>query len=305
MKDVLVILSLVLALGAGAVAGYGFFERTRQVESLNRAIDKLRSRLDASENTTQELRTQTQEIADSSVTPQMVEREMAELRNEVSAVTMKVERQELAIGEMAEAGRNRTAQVAKLSRMVQNAPAAGGGSSVRTEDIEELIEEKLKQRQPMGKEPHLSAVAARIGLEEVERKALEDILRQKKNELMTVLKTPRADGSCMADEIADLFIGILKSGDPEGPEAKKKAQQFWVSLTKERVPGTDKTYFEEGMRIHQETRQAFKESLSEKQYQAFEALGIENAGDIKIDDDPLGAYVLQRAKEAGVEIPGQ
>ncbi len=302
MKDVLVVLSLVLALGAGGVAGYGFFQQNRQVESLNRAIDGLRSRLDATENTAQQLRARTQEISDSSVTPQMVERDMADLRDKVSSMTTKVEKHDLAISEMAEAGRNRTAQVAKLSRMVQNAPAGSSGSGVRKEDIEELIEEKIKNRQPMGKEPPLSAVAARLDLTETERNTLETILRQKKNEMMVLLKTPRPDGGNVLDDFADKIIDVMATGDEQ--KGKKVFVELFQRLAAEKVPGTDKTYLANILTMQEATRGAFKEALSENQFKTFEALRIENPMDIKIPNDPLGLYLQERAQASGA-IPGE
>ena len=87
-------------------------------------------------------------------------------------------------------------------------------------------------------------------------------------------------------------------------EVQKKFVKFFGRLASEKVPGTDQTYLVKITELHQSTRQAFKQTLSEKQFAAFEALGVENATDIKIDNDPLGAYIMQRMQAAGVNPDG-
>lgn len=306
MKTVLTFVALILALGAAGAAGYGYLERSHETEQLNSTIESLESRLAAAEHKFADFQEQqNKKAADASASPQALEKDMADLREKVAGVNTRVEVLGTQVGALREYDKKSKVQMARLEKAVQISPSGAAGGTVRREDIEDLIEEKIKGRQPMGKEPPLSAVAARLDLEEVERDALEDIIRQKKNELMTLLKTPRADGSSKLDEIADVFIEVLKSGNPEGPEAKKKAMKAYLSLAAEKVPGTEKTYFVEIVRMQQETRDAFKQALSRKQYQAFEALQIENAMDIKIDNDPLGAYIMQRAQAEGVTLPGQ
>jgi cell division protein FtsL len=305
MKSVLTVIALILALGAAGVAGYGFLERTREANSLNETIEKLNTRLAAAERKVNELMVE-EEPSEETMTPKERDKNIVALREKVEDVTSQVENLDSRIVNLQQSDKQNKIQIGKLETKMENIPAGGAvASAVRREDIEELIEEKMKSQQRLGKEPPLSAVAARLGLEDFEKKALEDVLRKTKNEMMTLLKTPRADGSNKLDEIADVFIDIFKSGDPDSPESKKKAMKFFLSLGTEKIPGTEKSYLEEIGRIHEETRAAFKETLSEKQYQDFEALGIENAGDIKIDNDPLGTYIMQRAQAEGVPLPGQ
>ena len=154
----------------------------------------------------------------------------------------------------------------------------------------------------MGKEPQLSAVAARLDLEEVEQAALEDILRQKKNDMMVLLKTPRTDGTNLLDEFGDQIIEVMSSGDEQ--QAKKVFMKFFQRIASDRIPGTDKTYLAEVIRMQEETREAFKSALSEKQFQSFQILGVQNAMDIKIPNEPIEVYLQQRMQASG-GAPGE
>jgi cell division protein FtsL len=304
MRTAIAVIALIVALGAAGAAGYGFLERTSKTDDLGDTITKLKKRLEFAERKVDELTAKEAEQPESGFTPQKAEKEIVALREKVGEVTSQVEALDTQIGNLRQSDRDNKVQIAKITTKLEGIPAgAASGSMVRKEDIEELIEERIKSRQPIGKEPPLSAVAARIGLEDVERKALEDILRKKKNEMMTLLKTPRADGSNMLDEFGDALVQVLGSGGGK-QEMKKTFMKFLGRLTSEKAPGTDETYFAKITALHEGTRQAFKETLSEKQFRAFEALGIENATDIKIPEDPLGIYLMQRLQAAGVTPPG-
>ena len=81
--------------------------------------------------------------------------------------------------------------------------------------------------------------------------------------------------------------------------------KFFQRISAEKVPGTEKTYFVEMLSLQEETRKAFKATLSKEQFRAFEVLGIQNPmEDIKIPNDPIGLYIEQRLIDSGV-IPGQ
>lgn len=302
MRTFLAFLALILALGAAAVAAYGYYERTCEAKRLSETIESLESRIAAAERMAQSMKN-LQESEDAAVPP-AVDKEMASLREKVEGVNTRVEILGTQVSALRESDKTKNLKLAKIEENLASAPAASPvGSSVRKEDIEELIEEKMKGQQRLGKEPPLSAVAARLELEEVERGALEDILRQKKNEFMTLLKSPRADGTNMLEEFADEIIGVMVSGDEQ--KAKQTFMKFFQRLAAEQVPGTEKTYLAEIVRMQAETRDSFKTALSEKQYQAFEALGIENAMDIKIPNEPIEIYLQQRMQASGAAPGGQ
>jgi hypothetical protein len=303
MKTLLTCIALILALGAAGVAGYGYYERTGEVKRLNDTIAELESRIAANKQMFDEFLKQGEKSTDTEAVPQAVEKDMASLREKVESVSTRVEVLGTQVSALRESDKKNKVQIARLEKNAATpSGAAVGGGTVRKEDIEDLIEEKMKGRQPLGKEPPLAAVAARLELEDVERKALEDILRQKKNQMMELLQTPRADGGNMLDDFADQIIEVMASGDEQ--EGKKVFMKFFQRLASDRVPGTDRTYFVDIVKMQQETREAFKTALPEQQFQAFEALGIENPMDIKIDNDPLGLYLQQRMQAQGVTPPG-
>ena len=302
MKSILMLIALVLAVGAAGVAGYGYFVLCGEVESRRNAMDTLNSRMDAAENTIHLLKEQTRKASELAEIPQVVEKDIAALREEVARVGSRMETLGSRIDTLSQSERKQTAEIARLEKTPRNtASGATSGSMVSREDVEKLIEQKIRERQPQhGQPPELSAVAQQLELDEVEKKALENIIRKKKNEQMELLKTPRADGSNLLDEFAEDMVAAFSSEEPRDQATRKAFMKLQQRVSSENVPGTEITYAEAMNRKRDETRQAFKETLSQGQYQAFEAMGINNPMDLRIPDDPMGTYIHQHLKAAGV-----
>ena len=304
MKTLLTFIALILALGAAGAAGYGYIERTREAAKLTDTIDSLEARIALAERMVKEFQDQqAKQDSEAAEVPPAVEKNMADLREKVEGVNTRVEVLGTQVSALRESDKKSRFQIDRLEKQAASTPAgAVAGSAVRKEDIEDLIDEKMKGHQPLGKEPQLSAVAARLDLEEVEQAALEDILRQKKNDMMVLLKTPRTDGTNLLDEFGDQIIEVMSSGDEQ--QAKKVFMKFFQRIASDRIPGTDKTYLAEVIRMQEETREAFKSALSEKQFQSFQILGVQNAMDIKIPNEPIEVYLQQRMQASG-GAPGE
>ncbi len=297
MKMLLAFAALIVALGAAGAAVNGYFERSSEAERLNAAMDTLEARVFAAEQTVEFMQAQSQQVPETAAQPQVGDEDTAALQEKVEAL-------EAQVSSLQESERENGAQIARLGEKMESAPVSSpAGPVVRKDEIEDLIDEKMKGRQPLGKEPPLSAVAARLDLEEIERNQLEDILRRKKNEMMTLLQTPRADGTNLLDEFSDELISLMASGEADGQAGKKVFMKFFQRVASERVPGTEKTYLAEIIKMQQETRDAFKQALSPKQYQAFEVLAVPDPLEIKIPSEPIEVYIQQRAQASGV-VPG-
>jgi len=305
MKAFLTLLTFVFALGAIAVAGYGYYERTREVEELRQTIGDLEARISMTQQTADLLKKQSEETLDESELSPAVEKEMSQLREKVEAVKTQVNVLDTQVSALRETGKTRNNQIAGLQqKLASGAAPVPADSVVRREDIESLIDEKMQGQKKLGKEPPLAAVVAQLDLDEIERDALEDVLRQKKNDMMTLLQTPRMDGTNMLDEFGDELIKIMTAGEPDEEKARQTFVKFFGRLAAERVPGSEKTYLAEIIRMQEETRRGFKQALSKDQFRSFEALGIQNAMDIKIPNEPIEMYLQQRMQASGA-TPGQ
>jgi hypothetical protein len=302
MKSVVAFAALILALVAAGIAGYGFLESNRKVQALSDEIASLRLRIEADGQTIGRLQEMTQEAAQTPASPQVIEKDMAELREKVQSVKTRMEVLDTQVAALRESDKSTRGQVARIKKQVDTAPAGVPPESVvRREDVEKLIEQKMKGHQPQRGPVPIEALAEQLKLDEAEKKAIEDILRQKKNERMTLLKTPRADGSNLLDEFADGLVKAMSSGEPDEHAMREVHMKFQRRMMTEKVPGGETTYAEITMKQQQETREALKAALSREQYQAFEAMGIPNALEqIRIPDDPMEIYIHQRLQAAGV-----
>jgi hypothetical protein len=293
LKTLLAVIALILALGALGAVGYSYILRDRQVEELRDAISTLDARLAAAEQLSREAKT----ASETATLPQSVEDNLAELQEKFDAIGKRVEIMGTQVSALREAEKKSKLQFARFRDKVGKMSESPGGA-VPKEEIESMINEKLKDGH-LGKKPALSAVAARIELEKDEQAAIEDILHRKKLEVMSILKTPRDDGSNLLDEFADELIEIYSSEQPDAGAAVKAYMKLFGRLATEKVPGSSETYLSRLGKIEQETRTAYRDTLSEKKYSAFEALGIENTTEIKIPDEPIDKYVQQRLEAAG------
>ena len=302
MKTVLMTAALFVALGSAGAVFNLYLERADEADKLGAALNNLEARIAATERRCELVEQECREF-DASALPKP--KEFGELREKVTEVSTGLDILRTQVSALKQSEKANRFQISGLEERLRNMPASAGGSAgVRREDIEEIVEEKIKNRRPLGKEPPLSAVAARLDLEKTTRDEMERILRKKKSDLMSVLQTPRPDGTSLLDEFADELIGVMASGEPTEEEGKKVFLKFFQRIASEKLPGTDKTYLSEVLRLRQETLDAFKHALSEEQYNNYEALAIPDPLEIKIPNEPMEVYLQQRAAASGV-VPGQ
>ena len=296
-------MTLILALGAVGLAGYSILKHSADIQSLKESMDNIDSRVRAAETAVVHLQ-QTGRDAETAELSPALEREMAGLREKVERVSSRIEGVDARVVKLDESGKKNAQQMAKLAEAASAGQPAGGG--MLREDIERIVEQKMKQRQPGHQEPppEVSEVAKKLGLGDAEQKELEEIIRKKKNQQFELLKTPRADGSNLLDDLAEGLVAVRTSGQPSEEATRQVFMRFNQRVTTEKVPGTDYTYAEAMRRTQEETYQAIKSALSDEQFKMFQSLGVRNPMDMRIPDDPMGGYIQQRFKEAGISPDG-
>lgn len=305
MKTFIAVLALVVALGSAGVAVYVLLEQDRNIGELRHEIAQLEAQAGADRQLIADLQAGGAKSAQAPESLQAVEKDMAGLREKVEAAANRVEVLGTQVSALRESEKNNKVEMAKVRKRLSNAPPAAGGDAIRKEDLEKLIDKKMKERGPVrgGPPPKLEEVAQQLGLEELEAKELEDILRSKKTEHFNLLKTPRADGSNLLDEFGDALVEAIRAGKPDDQTARPVFMKFHQSIMTEKVPGTDNTYAELLQKKQRETRDAFKNALSDEQFRKLQAMGVQNPMDMRIPDEPMEAYIQSRLKAAGITPP--
>ncbi len=302
MKSALVCITLVLALGAAGLAAYNFLEYSADIKLLKESMENIELRVRTAESAVKHLQQSDEGIEPVGLSPAL-EREMAGLREKVERVNSRIEDIDTRVVKLDESGQKNAQQVAKLASAASGGQPAG---RVLREDIERIVEQKMKQHQPghQDQPPELSEVAQKLGLGDTEQKELEEIIRRKKNQQFELLKTPRPDGSNLLNDLAEELVAVRTSGQP-GEEAMRQVfMRFNQRVNTEKVPGADHTYAEAMRKTQEETYRAVKSALSEDQFKMFQSLGVRNPMDLRIPDDPMGNYIQQHFKEAGISPDG-
>ncbi len=171
------------------------------------------------------------------------------------------------------------------------AAAPSGSPALSTDEIHALIDqkvdEKVKAKEGMfgdSKKRPLSEVAKEAGLDDGAQFKMAEITDAAKKEVFDLLKTPRADGSNLVDEL----ITAMTSGDPE------KATAVWSKMFKENVPGTNETYFAAAIRISEETMAKYAKVLTPEQLTKYKHTGV-GPLDLETGYDPFAEYWKQKS----------
>lgn len=156
--------------------------------------------------------------------------------------------------------------------------------------IDKKVEEKVKARVGEdngfgGKKRPLADVAKEMGVPADAELKMADAANKAKQEVFDLLKLPRAEGGNLVDDIID----AMTSGD------QVKAQQQFMRIFKENVPGTNETYFTAALRISEEATKKFEGFLSEEQMTKYRHTGV-GPLDLETGFDPWAAYMKSRGQ---------
>jgi hypothetical protein len=255
MKSTLMFVTLMLSLGAAGLAAYGFFEYSNDIQSLRESMENIDSRLRVAETAVVHLQQSAGDAEVAELSP-VLEREMAGLRAKIEQMSSRMEEIDTRVVRLDESGKKNAQQVAKLADAASAGQLMGGG--VRREDIERIVEEKIKQNQPGHQEPppEVSEVAQKLGLGDAEQKELEEIIRNKKNQQLEIFKTPRPDGSSLLDDLAEGLVAVRRSNQPNEEAIRQVYFRFYQRVATEKVPGTNHTYVQAMRKMQEETYQA-------------------------------------------------
>jgi len=291
-----VLIVIVIALSVVTLVGVGYliFESHTKTAEIKRSIGRLDERIASLEEKTATCEAKMSRVQESLLPSSEGEKSLAE---HIETLNARIEGLD-----------SRTERLVQTLKRAEETIGSGGASQVSgipldKDELKKLVKEAVsEQPRPIVGKTTIDAVAIRLNLNAVEKENLENILRSRKQEYMKVLLTPREDGSSLFDELADEFVTAIQTEGPPG--AHKVFVKFFGRIMREKVPGMDKTYFEELERIKGETQDEIRELLGEERYEDYVALGINDPLDkIKIPKEPFEAYIMKKAQERGVVLP--
>lgn len=167
-------------------------------------------------------------------------------------------------------------------------------SVVSEEQLQQLVEKKVQEqldKQPKdngwgGKKLPLQTIAQDLQLDPATQAAMADVVNVAKQEAFDLLKTPRTDGSNLADEIMDAYT---KGGE----HAQEEAQKAFLKIFSDKVPGTDETYLQAMLKIQERAHEGLKRVLVPDQYMKYKHTGVEPL-DVETGFDPWAEYLKQK-----------
>lgn len=179
------------------------------------------------------------------------------------------------------------------------APRPGALPTTLTEEdiqkvVDERLEEKLQARGEKKKGPFdgggdrkvpLHDLARDLELDPKVQAKVAEIANSAKKDIFDIIKTPRADGTNVADELID----VMTKGDQAG------AQQLFQRLFTEKIPGTQTSYIAGVGAVQDRARGLLQAAMGPAVYTRFEHMSV-NPEHIETGFDPMAEYFKQRGK---------
>ena len=184
---------------------------------------------------------------------------------------------------------------AELRRSSPIAVVADELEAVRS-DLERLIAEQVqaqvgheikklgqRKRNQNGEwEPPMSELAEELDLTGEQSEAARHIFDASREDVFSLFKTARKDGGSLAD---DLAIDLKTSGEP-GASMKR----FFQRLVNDKIPGTDRTYLADLIKLRGQVFESLGDELSEEQMNKLKSLRIDPL-QVGTGYDPMKAYI--------------
>ena len=166
-------------------------------------------------------------------------------------------------------------------------------SAAIEERVEEIVDERVdKLEKKQDKKPTLAVFSEVLKLTDDQRSVVDKEIWIAQKEVRTILETPMEDGSILIDELVD----VIAYGEAKHPEAGPRFIKFLGRVMSEKIPGTDVTYGADIEVIKNNTRAAFRNEFTEKQYAEFESWGVDPTEIKEIEDNPW-ADLEERVKQ--------
>ena len=197
----------------------------------------------------------------------------------------RVERKAAAAAVAAEAAGSAAARPAPKDA---NAPVA-----FTEEDIQKIVDAKLEEKiQKKGaknggddRKMPLFDLAKELVLEPAVQAKVSAISDTCKKEIFDILKTPRPDGTCAADDLIKAFT----SGD------QQEAQKFFLKMFSDKIPGTETTYITAVARVQEKANQGLSQAMGSQTFERFKSMNIKPEN-IETGFDPWSEYLQQKGK---------
>jgi hypothetical protein len=174
------------------------------------------------------------------------------------------------------------------------APAAAAAPATLEEDIQKIVdakvEEKLQQKgaAKAGGEDRkmpLFDLAKELLLDPATQSRVASIANTVKKEIFDIIKTPRPDGTNMADELLTAFT----SGDTAA------VQKMFGRLLTEKIPGTDTPYVTAVARVQEKANQGLSQAMGADAYTRYQGMNLKPEN-IETGFDPWIDYLQQKGK---------
>ena len=175
------------------------------------------------------------------------------------------------------------------------APEGPALAAISEEAIEQIVNEQIQQRIEEGSIPQneggndpggddrkipLSEISKDLQLDPAVEDQVAEAANETKRDIFELLRTPRPDGSSMADDIVEAFTG----GEPE------RAREIFNRLFTEAIPGTDTTYVAAIGNIQEQGRVKLRGFMGAETYTRFARMNV-HPENIQTGWDPWADYV--------------
>ncbi len=229
-------------------------------------------------------------------------------KQELEEVRARLERVEARQKEAAakpEAVEELRAEIARVEAKTATATAAPADAKpgtlptfVTEEDIQKIVDEQVEAKlQAKGAQPGggggggdrkmpLHDMAKELGLDAQTQAKVAEVANSAKKDIFEVARTPRPDGTNIADDL----IQAMLSGDGA------RAQQVFVKLFTDKIPGTETTYLAAISGIQDRAREGLKGILGDSLYTRYEHMNV-TPDHIETGFDPFAEYI----KEKGID----
>ncbi len=172
------------------------------------------------------------------------------------------------------------------------APAAPS-PAVLEEDIQKIVdakvEEKLQAKAANGgggdRKMPLFDLAKELALDDSTQGRVSAIANTVKKEIFDILKTPRPDGTSMADELVTAFM----NGDTAG------IQKIFSRLLTDKIPGTETSYLSAVARVQEKANQGLKVAMGADAFGRYQNMNLKPEN-IETGFDPWIDYLQQKGK---------
>lgn len=237
-------------------------------------------------------------VVHQAITLTRVRREMADLSAQVKRLESRPP--EMARPAPPEQLQQLSQRVSKVERTLT--PSAGASTpppgtaetppaALTEQQIEKIVEAKMETKRSEEskkggwgeRKVPLRDVAKEIGIDVVTEQRVAEIANRIKDEIFRLARTPRPDGTTLADEIIDAFL----SGNEE---AVKKG---FMKLFSEKVPGTDTTYVVAVGRLQDQANADLQRILPPDSWMQYQHMNVK-PDNIETSYDPWGEYVKTR-----------